>query len=397
MKKKNKILILSGIFPPDIGGPATQLDALAIELIKRGYRVKVLTFGQKDKGQYFYPISRISRRWPRFLRSLVFLIKGLFLALRTDILYNQDLYTAGLTSLIIKKISGKPLVTRFVGDSAWETAVSRGWTKDKIVSFQEKKYGWRIELLKKIRRKILENSDKIIVVSYFLKDLARKIGLAPEKIRVIYNSIDFLKEEPSLSNKEELKQKFGLRGKVLLTNARLTPWKGIDMLIEIMPRLVEKYDQVSLVVIGEGSELSNLEQLAKELNLENNVFFVGKVSRQKVVDYLGAADLFVLNTNYEGMSHCLLEAMKMARPIITTLAGGNPETIKNGQTGLLVNYDDKKQWLEAISSILDNPDLAQRLIGQAKEDLKRFSWPRLVQETIKVFREALDSSRDALA
>jgi len=384
--RKSRILILTGIFEGEIGGPGTQLDPLIRELIKNGYRVKVLTFGQRDKSQYPYPIESVSHYWPYFLKGFVFLIKGLFSALRADVLYNQDLYTAGLASLIIKKILGKPLVTRFVGESAWETAISRGWTKDDIISFQKKKYNWQIELRKRIRKKILTDSDKIIAVSYFLKDLAQKIGLPAEKIKVIYNSIDFLKERPSLPSKEELKQKFDLSGKVLLANARLTPWKGVDMLIKIMPRLVEGYSRINLIVIGQGPELSNLKRLTKELNLESNVFFVGKVSRQKVVDYLGAADLFVLNTSYEGMSHCLLEAMKIGCPIVTTPAGGNPETIKNGQTGLLVGYNNKEEWLEAISSILDNPDLAQRLVNQAKEDLKRFSWPKLVQETIKVFK-----------
>ena len=380
--KDKRILILTGVFPPDIGGPATQLDALIKELIKNGYQVRVLTFGSSDNVVYPYSVKRVSNHWPGFLKSFVYLKKGFWYALRADILYSQDLYTAGLTGLIIKKILRRPLVTRFVGDSAWETASSRGWIDDDILTFQEKKYSWLIELRKKIRKKILINSDKIIVVSYFLQDLAQKIGLAKEKIKVIYNSIDFLAIEPGLSNK---------KGIILLTMARLTPWKGIDMLIEIMPKLIKKYDQINLMIVGQGLELANLKQLTKNLNLENNVFFVGKVGRQGVIDYLKEADLFVLNTNYEGMSHCLLEAMKIGLPIITTKAGGNPETIKNNQTGLLVDYRNKKQWLEAINLILDNPDLAERLVKQAKEDLKRFSWPKLVQETIEVFR-SLNSS-----
>jgi glycosyltransferase involved in cell wall biosynthesis len=388
MKKKNKILILTGIFSTDLmGGPATQLDPLIREIIKKGYQVEVLAFGKKESIKYPYSVKKVSHQWPYFLKLLVYLIKGLWLGFRADILYNQDLYTSGLASLIIKKIFRKPLITRFVGESAWETAIARGWTNDDIITFQEKRYSWRIELRKKIRNMILNNSDRIVVVSYFLKELAQKIGLPPEKIKVIYNSIDFLKEKPSLSDKEELKQKMGLQGRILLTNARLTRWKGVDMLIELMPPLIKKYNQIKLVVIGQGSELENLKKLTKRLDLENYVFFVGKVGRQKVVDYLAVADLFLLNTNYEGMSHVLLEAMKIGVPIITTKAGGNPETIKDGQTGLLVDYRNKEQWIEAINHILDNPDLAEKLVGQAKEDLKRFSWPKLVQETIQVFRD----------
>ncbi len=383
--KNKKVLILSGVFPPEIGGPATQLDALSRRLVQRGYQITILTFGKTDKTNYPYTVKRISNCWPGPLKSFIYLISGLIFSLKTDILYNYDLYTAGLTGLVIKKIARKPLVTRFVGDSAWETASARKWISDDIMTFQEKKYSCRIELRKKIRKKILTNSNKIIVVSHFLQDLAQKIGLPKEKIKVIYNSVDFLDTQLAVS-KEELKKKYGFQGIVLLTIARLTPWKGIDTLIEIMPTLIEKYDAINLVVVGKGQELNKLQNLAQSLSLENSVFFAGKLNRQQTMEHLKTADLFVLNTNYEGMSHCLLEAMKVGIPIITTKAGGNPETIKDGQTGSLVDYKNKEQWIKAIETILDNPDLAEKLTRQAKEDLKRFSWPNLVEETIKVFR-----------
>jgi|TARA_Y100000031_G_scaffold70041_1_gene77703 glycosyltransferase involved in cell wall biosynthesis len=383
---KKRILILTGVFPPDIGGPATQLDALVKELIKHGYQVCVLTFGKKDQVQYSYKVKRVSNAWPHFLKSFFYLITGLRLALKNDILYSYDLYTAGLTGLILRKILGKSLVIRFVGDSAWETASARGLVKDDIIIFQSKKYSWGIELRKKIRKQILNNSDKIIVASHFLKSLTREIGLAEEKVKVIYNSVDFFEIKPGLKNKQALKEKFNLNKIVLLTIARLTPWKGVDMLIEIMPDLVKKYQEINLVVVGQGPEFNNLKQLAQNINMQNHIIFTGKLDRFQIVDYLRASDVFVLNTNYEGMSHCLLEAMKMETPIITTSAGGNPETIKDKETGLLVDYRDKEQWLKAINNLLDDPDLAKRLANQAKQDLKRFSWSKLVQETINVFQ-----------
>ena len=179
----------------------------------------------------------------------------------------------------------------------------------------------------------------------------------------------------------------GFTGKILLTIARLTPWKGIDMLIELMPELVKRYGQIKLVIVGQGPELKNLKRLTQGLKMGNNVNFVGRANRQEVNDYLFVSDLFLLNTNYEGMSHVLLEAMKAGLPIITTPAGGNPETIKDGQTGLLAEYMDKRQWLEAIDKILNEPGLKDRLIQNAKDDLKRFSWDNLVKETIEIFSE----------
>ncbi|MBU2068453.1 glycosyltransferase family 4 protein [Patescibacteria group bacterium] len=381
---KNRILILTGVFLEGIGGPSTLLKALNKDLIERGYKVTVLTYGKKKKAkEYPYSVKVVSNKWPSFLRSFIYLKKGLWLALRSDIIYNQDLYTAGLTSLIIKRFLGKKLVTRFVGDSAWETALNQGETIDDILTFQDKKYSHLIERRKKIRKKILLNSDKVIVASNFLRNLALKIGVSDEKIKVIYNSVDFLDINDDL--KVDLKKELNVSGRVILTNARLTLWKGVDMLIKIMPRLIEKYGDINFIIISEGPERKNLEKLVLDLDIEKNVFFVGRVSRQLVVSYLKIADVFVLNTNYEGMSFVILEAMKVGAPIITTPAGGNPETIKDGQTGLLVNYRNKGQWLKAISRILDNSELAERLVDNAKKDLKRFSWDNLVKETINVF------------
>ena len=380
-----RILILTGVFLEDIGGPPTLLKALNLELIKRGYQIIVLTFGERsDVKQYPYPVKVISNNWPGFLRSFIYLIKGLWLALGSDIIYNQDLYTSGYTGYLIKKILNKKLVTRFVGDSAWEIALNRGETTDNIMDFQANRYSRLIEGRKKTRKRILENSDKVIVASYFLKKLAIKIGLSEEKIKVIYNSIDFLNTETNLDL--DLKKELNLPGKIILTNARLTLWKGVDMLIKIMPNLIKKHHNIRFIIISDGPERKNLEKLALDLDVEDYIFFVGRVSREMVVEYLKISDVFVLNTNYEGMSFSILEAMKVGLPVITTPAGGNPETIQDKETGLLVDYKNKEQWLKAINNLLDNPDFAKRLANQAKQDLKRFSWPKLVQETINVFQ-----------
>jgi len=389
--KNKRILILTGVFLKDVGGPPTLLKALNKELIEYGYKITVLTFGSRSEAKgYPYSIKTVSNNWPSFLKSFIYLIKGLILGLRSDIIYNQDLYTPGFTGLIIKKILKKKLVTRFVGDSAWEIALNKGETTDDIMDFQINKYSRLIERRKKTRKKILENSDKVIVVSYFLKKLAMKIGVSEDRIKVIYNSIDFLDTKNNL--KVDLKKELNITGKIILTNARLTPWKGVDMLIKIMPQLIKKYENIKFIIISEGPERKNLEKLTIDLDVEEHVFFVGKVSRELVVEYLKISDIFVLNSNYEGMSHVLLESMKVGTPVITTKAGGNPETIKDpsinsGQaTGLLVDYNNKEQWIDAISQIIDNPDLAQKLTNNAKEDLKRFNWDNLVKKTIEVFQ-----------
>ena len=107
-----RILILTGVFLKTVGGPPTILKALNKELIKKGYKITVLTFGKKiETKEYPYSVKAVCDKWPSFLKGLIYLIKGLILSLKSDIIYNQDLYTPGFTGLIIKKILRKLLTT----------------------------------------------------------------------------------------------------------------------------------------------------------------------------------------------------------------------------------------------------------------------------------------------
>lgn len=362
-----RILILSGIFPPDIGGPATQLDALASDLARRGQAVCILTFGEPDRLPRSYALKKISRKWPYCIRLFLYIWAGLKLAIRSDVVYGQDLYTAGTTAWLAKKILSKPLVTRFVEDPIGLS-------------------GWKTHMRSWVQARILKDSDRVVVVSRYLKELAVSKGLPADKIDVIYNSVDFM-GSPS-AERSVLRKRLG-GGIILLTIGRLTPWKGVDTLIKLMPGLVARYRDIRLVIVGDGAEGRKLYQLSQSLDLGRHVFFTGRLGRQEVIDYLAAADVFLLNTHHEGMSHTLLEAMKMGMPIITTNRGGNAETIKDGQTGMFAEYNNEQEWFKAVCSLLDDPVKASQLAAEARKDLQRFSWSVLVQKTLAVLRAGL--------
>lgn len=413
---KKRVLITTGIFPPDIGGPATFLSYFAEDLQKEEFDVSVLTFGKKPAsakgygearaGEYSFPVKKVQSK-------LAYLLNIFLMAFKADVIYAQDLYTAGYCSYLMKKIfPEKKLVIRFVGDYAWEKAVSAGAAEDDLMTFNQKQYDAKIEKMKKWRLKILEKADVIITVSNFLKNVLLQIGIAESKIKVIYNSVDFLQEQfDEPLDKKRFKIANGLftisesasctgmcsscgghdinvDGKIILTIARLVKWKGIEALIEIMPDLAAKYGDVKLVVLGDGPEKEKLENLAAEIQvklLSKNIFLKGRVEHRKTLDYLKVADVFVLNTNYEGLSHTLLEAMNIGVPIVTTPAGGNVETIENEKTGLLVEFNNKEQLKKAIGRLIENPEFAQTIAKNAKKSLDKFNWKNLVEETIKVF------------
>ncbi|MFH1583342.1 MAG: glycosyltransferase, partial [Candidatus Falkowbacteria bacterium] len=195
-----KILIATGIYPPDLGGPATLLTELPSAFVKRGIEVKVITYSdvvltpQEKQEKIVY---RISRQQYSFCRKAKYFWQMLGLSFWSDLIYVTDTYSVGYFAYLIKKLTGKKYIIRFAGDSAWEKAAAAGWTKDYIVDFQNKKYDSKIEKLKQRRAIILKNADGVIAVSHFMSDLAQKIGVDGKKITMIYNAVDFFKNLPS--------------------------------------------------------------------------------------------------------------------------------------------------------------------------------------------------------
>ena len=389
-----KILIATGIFPPDIGGPATMLAALAESLSKKGVEIKVLTYiDKKNRPEIFLPkrnyeINLVNREGIAIFKYLEYFFKMFRLAWWSDAVYVTDVYSVGYFAYLIKKIIRKKYVVRFAGDSAWETAVNKGWTQDYIVDFQKKVYDDKIEKLKKRREKILVNADQIIAVSNFIGGVAQEIGVNKNNIKVIYNSIDFIKESDINGVKvKKIKQVYGIKSKIIITICRLTPWKGVDGIIKIMPLLQEKIGNIKLLILGDGPELGKLKKLTESQGVDDSVYFLGRIKNNEVINYLKSADLFILNTNYEALSHTLLEAMKAEVPIITTNIGGNPEVITDGQEGILVGYNNIDELLNKSIKILTDKSLSHTLVINAKIKLKKFNWENTVNETMEVFQK----------
>jgi glycosyltransferase involved in cell wall biosynthesis len=148
---------------------------------------------------------------------------------------------------------------------------------------------------------------------------------------------------------------------------------------------------MGLLVVGDGDDRHELERLAA--SLDGAVRFVGEVDRQQALALLRDSDALALCSAYEGLSHVLLEAMQTGKPIVASAAGGNLELIRDGHNGLLVPYGDPAALARALTRLANEPDLALKLGTQAQTDAEAYSWPRLVDETLAVFDEALAMGR----
>ncbi len=366
---KKRILIATGIFPPDIGGPATYSKILLDELPRRGVGVHVLSFSEV-------------RHLPRVLRHIAYFFKALKMGKGADIIFAQDPVSVGLPAWLAATLLRKKFLIKIVGDYAWE---QQQQNRNAIFvtpdEFQTKKFDFMTELRRKVEHFVVRGADKIIVPSEYLKKIVSMWGVDSQKIVVIYNAVNFTKMPFS---KEEARTKLNLSGKILISAGRLVPWKGFDTLIKILPDLLKNFSDLKLIIVGDGPERDHLQHIAYRVKRSENIIFTGSLPKEKLLLYLKAADIFVLNTGYEGFSHQIPEAMFAGLPVLTTSIGGNPEIITDGIDGFLVNFNDKNAFTKKIDEIFSNEVVRRTVAEHAKKKSQEFSRERMINETIKL-------------
>ena len=140
--------------------------------------------------------------------------------------------------------------------------------------------------------------------------------------------------------------------------------------------LAQERPQTTLLIIGDGPEREALEKKVRNLHLEGKVRFLGRLDKKALGESIKASDLFVLNTSYEGLSHQLLEVMELGVPIVSTRVGGNPELIRDEISGILVEPCDTEVLSKVIARLLDNEQLRQRMVQNARVRLQDFTQER---------------------
>src|SRR3989344_2615641 len=337
----HRILIATGIFYPEIGGPASYARLLCPKLTQE-HSVTLLTYSSVFKDRQdktlSYKVVRVWKGTPKILRHLIYFFKVFFLARKSDTIYALNAVSAGILALIAAKIYKKKFLVRIAGDYAWEIAAGSGKTPLLINDFKKARKTGTVGILHKLQSLTCRKADLVIVPSEYLADLVFGWGVERQKIKVIYNGVDFKMSE---FGREEARKKIAIPGSIILSVGRLVSWKGFRMLIKIMPQLSQINQFFRLVIVGDGPEFKILKSMVKNLGLEKKVYLVGRKNKEELAAYMAAADIFVLNTGYEGFSHQILESMSAGIPVITTAVGGNIEVIKQGENGFMVRYNDE--------------------------------------------------------
>jgi glycosyltransferase involved in cell wall biosynthesis len=376
--RRLRIILPTGIFPPDIGGPASYVPRIAAALAARGHSVEVVTLADDPAtgGAFPFPVRRIRRGKARIPRMIETIQAVRALARAADLIYANGLF---IEAAIAAALAGKPLVMKVVGDWAWERARNQGAGSGTPEEFQSRRQTPRWEMVKWIRSATTRRADRIIAPSRYLANMISGWGIPANKIMTVYNAVDAFPEPSRVSLPP-------FSGSTLITAARLVRWKGIDTLIE----WVSGRRDLRLIVVGDGPERSNLEALATKTGAAERVIFTGGVSRPQVLAYLEASDLFVLNSRYEGLPHVILEAFAAGLPVVATSVGGIPEVVESEHNGILVPAGRMELMAAAIDRVLSKPGLREALAKSGRQTVeKKFSWEALVAQTEGVLIDTL--------
>ena len=366
-----RILITSPVFPPDLGGPAVYVPNFARWLVERGHEVTVVAFcsDPEPKGWPFRVVSIPPASLPvRYLRAMLAVRRE---ARSADVVYVHE--HLALLHVLGARSARKPVVIRIMVDGAWEISHRYGWCDgDDIVTFQSKSYGWKVSLTRALQRRWWKASTHIIACSQFLRQiLIRTYGVPEDKVELVYNAYHgpdpaTVKETPAAA-RAALGLPEGPR--YLLTICRLMVWKRVDAIIEALTKLPP---DVHLLVAGEGDMLEPWTALAGRLGLAGRVRFLGNVPHGQVPLLIRASEIFVLNSEYEGLSHTLIEVQTLGTPIVASRVCGNPEVVVDGESGLLVDPRDSSQLVSAISKLLEDRGAHERFVKQGLRSAQRF-------------------------
>jgi glycosyltransferase involved in cell wall biosynthesis len=341
-----KFLLVSGIYFPDIGGPATYIPRIAHALIAEGHSVTTLSLSDDiNRKLPEEPWSRIfvSRKLLkpfRFLMTLRFILKS---RPGSEGVYSNGLYEeCGVASIFGVRL----LVVKIVGDPIWERFRNSRDSTISIVDFQSKK----LSLIFKVQRVFLVWSlNRFRLVTTPSAELAKFISGWGVKspIEVIPNGINC-----NLTQKKESDES-------VVSVSRLVSWKNIDLLIQACAET-----KLALKVIGEGPERGRLEEIARELGAD--VKFLGELDSGGVGQVLSESGIFALISDYEGLSFALLEAMMVGIPVVVSSNAGNTQVIQNEVNGLVVSTGNLDETKQALSRLITDNHLKEFLSKNAK-------------------------------
>lgn len=362
-----RIALCSDYFYPKIGGISTHIENLAKHLEKRGHEVIIIT----KKAKFDYNTERLNViRINSFFNTSQTLdiphtdeLERIFKEINPDIIHAHHAFSPlSLFSLSVgKKLGIKTILTNHSIQFLYDFDYL--WKPSSYILFPYRRH--------------INNADKIICVSraakFFISHFTNK------EIEIIPNGINIKEFNPKIKEFD---------GRSILFTGRFIYKKGLHLLLESMPSIVNENKDVKLTITGEGYLNHILRLLIKALNLKKNVCIKERVNKEELIKLYQKSNVFVMPSIMgESFGIVLLEAMASKTPIVATNQGGIKEIIKNGKNGLLVRNTKVKELAENILVLLNDKKLSKKLASKGFKDVKKYDWSLVVKEIEKVYKK----------
>jgi len=369
-----KVAIIYGnAYGEDYGGVAEHVKYLLPHLSEfKDIEINLVTFGNKNEsfeknGIKYFILKRMKFGKIFFPLELIydfFRLKRVILRVNADVIHIQS--TIPLFSLLGSYMVKKyPTLLTLHGYVKEENKFHVGIEKiiNRIISIP-------------LERLALSKIPYIITVCPQIKDLIGKF--TNSQIFVVPNGIN-------LDYIQKIKPTKKFANPTVFYIGVLNKRKGVHDLIRAIPLVMNKVRDVKLYIAGNGPYLNKLKQLVSDLNLGENVTFLGFVSDNEKFDYMKSMDVFVLPSYWESFPFVLLEAMACGKPIVTTNVAGNPFAVSDGVNGCLVNPGDWQQIAEKLICLLDDRKLTERMSAENKIKVLEFDWNIIATKTKEVY------------
>ena len=231
--------------------------------------------------------------------------------------------------------------------------------------------------------------DHVITISEAIRQILLSEGVSPEKVTCVRSAVDAI---PYLQpvDRQAMRKEFQLPEDAIIIGivAQLIPRKGHLYLIDAIETLDKEYPNIRVLCFGQGPLRSQLESLVKQKNLSDIIQFTG--FRTDLPKWLGGLDILAHPADMEGLGVSLLQASAAAVPIVTTKAGGLPEAVQDGKTGILINPGDTGSLTTVLKDLIENPELRQQLGSAGRSRiLEDFSIEAMVKGNLEVYRKIL--------
>lgn len=345
-----KYLLASGIYPPEIGGPATAIAALVLALREQGKDVVVVTYGEPRKEENVCVVSRKGPTWLRYLRFAFAIRRRLHAG---DVLLATDVFSVGIPARLALFGKRNVFLLRLGGEWMWEGAVQKGQVHETLRAFWSRKQGgWRKRFALWNYRWILRRSTRVAVTSDLLGDLLKTIApKAAGKLTTVWNA------SPEVTATLPVHEvHHPLR---LLYIGRFARVKNVPFLAHVIRDLHDHGFPVACTFVGDGTELADVKQVLAGVP---SMVFAPPTAHERLPELFAQADVHVLPSLSDICPNSVLESLALGVPVLITDEHGLP----HGLPGVVeIPPTDAEAWVVSLHRLAD-PD-AYRALRSAVE------------------------------